>query len=469
MNQLRRANEYFGISKSDFEKSGAFNPVIGVDNLFFVDPLLLSKTTTPELKDGLVKVRKYFSEVITLLGFDDPKTDRKAWGKLILREVKGVGIGYGNKSDDGSAIGPQLAKRLVDTAKYLIQMGIKDPAIFEVMGLFEEDFGPDRLSDALIRILHKDLCRYTERVANELSIKDRITLRQYERSYSVPRHPFGKKPLLFIPADILRNLPLANNFEEICQMAAFNEELRGKFNDLIAVCFTGEKKKPSKSDIRGFLLGDKDRIHTIVQVYRSSAPNPYNFVTDPSGIDSWLEKARYFTKLNPIDLPAHPQEKDLEAIVQKIISAFKSFIETKGGWRSLYDDKLSILNESHAQHFFYATAMIYCELCDIDISPESNAGRGPVDFKLSKGSKEKIIVEIKLTSGAVLHGYKKQTRIYQECEEAKKSFYVVAQVTDKSKALDRILEMAEEEDDAGIQHPIIISIDGRKKPPASKG
>lgn len=251
-------------------------------------------------------------------------------------------------------------------------------------------------------------------------------------------------------------------------MAAFNEELRGKFNDLIAVCFTGEKKKPSKSDIRGFLLGDKDRIHTIVQVYRSSAPNPYNFVTDPSGIDSWLEKARYFTKLNPIDLPAHPQEKDLEAIVQKIISAFKSFIETKGGWRSLYDDKLSILNESHAQHFFYATAMIYCELCDIDISPESNAGRGPVDFKLSKGSKEKIIVEIKLTSGAVLHGYKKQTRIYQECEEAKKSFYVVAQVTDKSKALDRILEMAEEEDDAGIQHPIIISIDGRKKPPASK-
>ena len=86
------------------------------------------------MKDGLVKVRKYFSEVITLLGFDDPKTDRKAWGKLILREVKGVGIGYGNKSDDGSAIGPQLAKRLVDTAKYLIQMGIKEPAIFEVMG-----------------------------------------------------------------------------------------------------------------------------------------------------------------------------------------------------------------------------------------------------------------------------------------------------------------------------------------------
>jgi len=263
-NKLKRANEYFGVSDDIYKKTGAFNPVIGVDSLFFVDTLLLSKTSVPEIKDGLQEIRKYFSDIIILLKSNSEKARQQALGRLVLREVKGIGIGYGNASDDGSAIGPELAKRLLLTAEELIKIGIDNPAIFEVMGLFEEDFGPDRLSDGLIRILLKKLYKYSERVTGELSISETFIQKTYEHNYTLAKHPLKNGPLIFIPNDILRDLPIANNFDEISNLVNFNKELREKFNQIISPCFfvDNNKKKPSKSEIKKYLLEDKERIKT---------------------------------------------------------------------------------------------------------------------------------------------------------------------------------------------------------------
>lgn len=468
MHKLKRANEYFGVSESAYKKTGAFNPVIGIDSLFFVDPLLLSKSRVPEFKDALQEVRTYFSEIITLLNTKNERARLIAHKKLILKEVRGIGVGYGNESDDGSAIGPKLAKRLMLTAEELIEMGISDPAIFEVMGLFEEDFGPDRLSDALIRVLLKRVYTYSERIAKEINIRDTIIHKTYERDYFLAKHPFKNGPLLFIPEVILRDLPLANSFEEISMVSAFNEDLRRKFNAILAACFADRKKRPNKSEIKAYVLKTEERMQTIISAYRACNPDSYDFISDSEGRYLWLEKAKELVKLVPIIIPKKPKEKELEEIVKSIIHGFKNFIEMKGGWRSLYNDKNDVFNESHARHFFYATALLYCEYCDIDITPESNAGRGPVDFKLSKGHKNKIVVEIKLTTGNILQGYVKQTRIYEKSEDAKASYFVVVQVTWKSKALKRVLKMEVDEEKKGIRHPSVVVVDGRYKLSASK-
>jgi len=465
---LKRANEYFGVPLKKFEATGAFNPVIGIDSLFFVDPLLLNKARIPEFAQSLTKVREYFRISIALLELKNQKARLKAEKRLILREVKGIGIGYGNTSDDGSAIGPKLAQRLADTANELIEMGITDPAIFEVMGLFEEDFGPDRLSDALIRILLKDIYQYTARISKELGIKNLLLLRTYQGNYFLPEHPLKKgKPLIFLPRSILRDLPIANSYDEIASVAAFNEELRRKFNQIVAACFTG-KNKPKKSDFKNYLFSAKDKIETLIKVYQTCQPKPYNFGDDPSGLYFWPEKAEEIVAEEPLQIPEQVKSEDLENVVKKIINAFKKAIEKKGIWRSLYDNQMKPLNERHARHFFYATALLYCELTNIDISPESNAGQGPVDFKLSRGTAEKIIVEVKLTSGHVKQGYEKQTRAYQESEEAQSSYYVVIQVTAGSEPLSDILKLSQEEDKQNIKHPTVITVDGRERPSASK-
>ncbi len=468
MKTLQRAHEHLGVSEKAYERTGAFDPVIGVDSLFFVDPLLLSKTRVPEFKGGLEEVRGYFADVITLLQTRNARARATAHKKLTLKEVRGIGIGYGSESDDGSAIGPELARRLMVTAEELLQMGVSDPAIFEVMGLFEEDFGPDRLSDGLIRILLRRVYTYSARITKELKIKDTVLQKTYEQEYVLAKHPLKDEPLLFIPKNVLRDLPVANNFEEISFVASFNAELRKRFNAILAACFAGRKEKPKKSEIRQYLLEAKERIQTVVSAYETSSPAPYDFENDPSGLHLWLEKAQELVERIPLSIPDKPNKKELEKIVQDVIQGFKKFIETKGGWRSLYGNKKDPLNERHARHFFYATALLYCQKCDIDISPESNAGSGPVDFKLSAGHDEKIIVEVKLTSGHVRQGYEKQTRIYEESEEAKASYYVVVQVTEKSKVLEEVLRMEEEEEKEGKKHPTVIVVDGRERPSASK-
>ena len=467
MKTLKRASEYFNISQEVYKKTGAFDPVIGIDSLFFVDPLLLSKTDIPEFKNGLKEVRDHFSNVITLLKTGNEKARKYAHKELILREVQGIGIGYGNESDDGSGIGPKLAKRLMLTAEELIKMGISDSAIFEIMGLFEEDFGPDRLSDGLIRILLKRVYEYSQRLTKELGIKDTFTQSGYESSYILTKHPFKNGPLLFIPEGILRDLPLAQSFEEISMVAAFNEDLRKKFNSILAACFVGnDNKKPKKSEIRKYLLETKERIKTVVKVYESCSPEHYDFTNDPSGLYLWLEKAKEVVKQEPLEIPREIKQSDLDETTRKIIFAFKKAVEKNGIWKSLYY-KNKPLNESHARNFFYATAKLYCELCNIDITPESNAGQGPVDFKLSRGT-DKIVVEIKLTTGHVAQGYEKQTRAYEESEDAKVSYYIVVQVKEKSKPLERILKLSDEEDKEKKKHPIIITVDARKKLSASK-
>ena len=468
MKDLKRASEYFGISEDTYRKTAAFNPVIGVDSLFFVDPLLLSKTKVPEFKDALQEVRSYFSDVITLLRTKKDAARKVAHKKLILREVRGVGIGYGSETDDGSGIGPELARRLLVTAEELLEMGVSDPAIFEIMGLFEEDFGPDRLSDGLIRILLKRVYAFSDRLTKELKIKEIYTVKTYEKEYVVAKHPYKDGPLLFLPQSILRDMPVANSFDEISVVAAFNEDLRKKFNSILAAVFAGRKERPKKSEIKAYLLETKDRIQTIVSAYESCAPTAYDFEADPAGLHLWLEKAQELVSTIPLSLPKTPKANELDAIVREVIQGFKKFIETKGGWRSLYNDNMKILNESHARHFFYATALLYCQSCNIDISPESNAGSGPVDFKLSKGHSEKIVVEVKLTSGHVLQGYQKQTRIYEESEEAKASYYLVVQVTERSKALENVLEMEKVEEKKEKKHPTVIVVDGRERPSASK-
>jgi hypothetical protein len=467
--QISRINEHFQIDQDTFEKTGCFNAVIGVDRPFFLDPTLLEETTIPEFRDAKANLDQFFSNVLTLIATNHVRGIVQARRLMTLREIRGVGIGYGARTDDGSAIGKRLAERLVTSAQQLLQMGFNDPAIFHLMGLFEEDFGPDRISDAMINILQDSIYAYTARVAGELGIpctRSVVTLRT-RQTFVLPEHPSGNKPLVLVPQSLLRDIPIALTPEEIPDVAAYNEELREQFNRLLAPILA-RTKRPTKHDIRSYLFENPERITTLLKGYKASHPPHYDFEKDPSGLQRWLDESSDAVKEVPVDVPTEiATEADVLAVVDSIIKAFKRFIETKGGWRGLYDEKYNRLHEEHACLLFYAMALKYCADSNIDISPQSNAGQGPVDFKLSRGT-SKVVVEMKLTSGNVRQGYEKQTGIYQSSEDAQHAYFVVVQVTDTSKALDDVIKQAEQEDKDEVKHPELVVVDGRPKESASK-
>lgn len=89
---------------------------------------------------------------------------------------------------------------------------------------------------------------------------------------------------------------------------------------------------------------------------------------------------------------------------------------------------------------FYGIADAYCDANNIDLSRECNAGRGPVDFKLSRGAIDKVIVEVKLTSNNQLkHGVSKQVPIYMEQEKTYKAIYLIID-TGHEKALENFIK-----------------------------
>jgi hypothetical protein len=160
-----------------------------VDTHLFVDPLLLNTAKTPELSNSRQRVEKHYAEILLLLSKSEKREDR-AWRgaqqRLIFRELPGTSIGYAAKSDDGRGIGRVLGNRLLESASQIIKLGISDPVIFELLGLFEEDFGADRLSDMTIRIIRQDLYEYTDRVCKELALRNLARLKTTEETYEVP-------------------------------------------------------------------------------------------------------------------------------------------------------------------------------------------------------------------------------------------------------------------------------------------
>jgi hypothetical protein len=116
---------------------------------------------------------------------------------------------------------------------------------------------------------------------------------------------------------------------------------------------------------------------------------------------------------------------------------------------------------------FFGIANAYCEANDLDISRESNGGRGPVDFKFSKGYELRVVVEVKLTSNnSLLHGLKEQLVTYAKAEKTNRGVYLV--IDNGGATEKRLKEFNEAVDASKAEGFEVIFVDGTPKKTASK-
>src|SRR3989338_5796457 len=237
---MKTLSDYLQIDASEFEKLHILDTFIDIDTNLFGDPLLVKNIDIVEFSDSRKNLEGYFAKIIKLLSVST-KEDGIAWRVarklLIFQEVRGVAIGYGKRSSNGSGVGMYLANKLIKRGYELVQLGIKDPEVFELIGLFEEGFGADRLSDMTIKILKHDFYTFTENAVKRLGIKKVVQLKTEKRIYTLPRHPNGKHGIIFLPKNILKDLPVAVSWADIDNLVAFNSQLRAKLNALIGDVF----------------------------------------------------------------------------------------------------------------------------------------------------------------------------------------------------------------------------------------
>ncbi len=100
----------------------------------------------------------------------------------------------------------------------------------------------------------------------------------------------------------------------------------------------------------------------------------------------------------------------------------KDVIENKDGYRFFYIRGKPLKRESDLQILYrlrwFATSF--------DVNRETNNGRGPVDFKVSKGSADKTLVEFKLANNKKLaQNLEHQVKVYEAANNTSKSIKVI--------------------------------------------
>jgi hypothetical protein len=465
--------EYVKVDPHTFEATGAFDAILDVDSRLFIDPHLLRVTDASELQQSYTKVTKRFTDVLHVLQNSKSGTDvfwRQANRLFSFPEVKGLCIGYSSAGTSGSGMGLQLRAQILKTAKEIVDAGITDPEIFELIGLLEEGIGADRISDMVGRLILEDLLTYSERIFSQLNVKG-ITFKYEDRTFKIPANPFNAQPIVLLPRDILRDLPIARSWDDIDRVCAYNERLRSKVNRIIGHTWKAATRL-RKHQLRQVLVNEPEVLRDLIQCYKEKPAARYDFTTDPSGEVIWYNASRDHASRFPLplQLPAPPSLDDVHRAVIEICNGFKDLIENNNLSALLYCDHRNPKHESAAQLLFFGIADAHCKANNLDLSPEANSGRGPVDFKVSSGYDCRVVVETKLTTnGRLIHGFETQLAEYQKAENTNKSAYVVIDVLGGSKIrVNRLKRLIRENTDTGIRVPDVVFVNAIPKASASK-
>jgi hypothetical protein len=465
--------QQFGVDPKLFADLGIFDPILNADTNLFIDPLLLQQSHyTAFSKDAVACFEKFFGDMIVLLESSTDFGDiswRNADRRFTFKEPRETCLGYSDSTIHGNAIGPKLRARVMRTAKHIIQLGINNTKLFALLGLLEEGIGADRISDLTTHAIKSALIRFNVSILPKLKIRT-TEFRIGNQNVSLVSNPFEAKeptPVLLVPTDILRELPIANDWSEIGEAAQENSELRDRVNETIGEIWLIRTKK-EKDKAREAMLGSRKAFQAVLDAVDETKKLPYDPKADPEGHYLWRRCISEFAKNFPLKIkpPQHRSLAELERIVDIIIKTFIDLIENKGQWFHLWQNG-EPRHERAAQRLFFAIAEVYCKANNLDVSPETNSGGGPVDFKFSSGYDARVLVEVKMSRGRVVHGYRTQLEIYKQAESTSRGKYLVVDVGRMGKKLDEIYRIRNARVAEGVRASDIFIADGSKKLSAS--
>ena len=151
---------------------------------------------------------------------------------------------------------------------------------------------------------------------------------------------------------------------------------------------------------------------------------------------------------------------------KKIIDSYKCWVEYHRGWEviQLVDSQK---REKAVQHTIHLAATEFLEKSNWDLSPETDSGRGPVDFKISRGS-DKTVIEVKLTSNnQCVHGLEVQIEEYAKAEATDKKVFVLVNTGQGENQVEAVKKKREEMLSEGKNPAEVVVIDARLKKAAS--
>ena len=199
-------SQQFGVPKAHIDKAGFLDPLLNADTKLFIDPLLLRHSTNTTLKTkGVAAFRKRTADIVSLLMATSTNSG-PAWTAALrlldLHERRETCLGYGGAGTSGSSRPDSLKARILNTTRDIVNIGVNNPEIIGLMGILEDDVGPDTISDmttnSLLGVLQEmtlEFCKkYTIPTAQFILGPDRyeLPINPLVNGHGFPAGPQGR-------------------------------------------------------------------------------------------------------------------------------------------------------------------------------------------------------------------------------------------------------------------------------------
>lgn len=465
-------SKYFKVPPTALAAAGLIDPFVDVDVPLFIDPVLLENSGHQSIATTAVqRFRKHFEILVRMLAISQKEGDaawKAARSQLDLSEPPENGLGYGGTNRSGNSRPEDIREAILRTSKEIITLGANDPEMISLMGFFEENVGPDTISDMTTTVIMDDLAEITETFCKAHS----VPLSSFDvcPKYGLPRFVDSKRksvPIILVPTDIVRDLPIANDWSDIERAAMENTRIRERVNRLlggIAAPTIAERKAAMRSTALGSAADFDFFLAAVKGNVNNYDPNldalGYYRLKDilANGFADLKQAAAYNLKLGA---------GEILRVVNDTIALFKRHVEAGNLWEELWVNGKP-KKERASQLIYYAIADSFCKANDVDISPEAHMGGGPIDFKFSSGYSARVLVEMKRSGGTVVHGYGKQLEFYKTAAQTDFAVFVVVDYGDGGNKIAEIMSLREQRLKNRERASEIVVIDASPKASASK-
>ena len=482
--------DYLGLDQRTFDEYGALNVSVVNDLPLFIDPFLLFNSEKDEyrqLHELIIQYLVFLRDKAAAGSVDDDLL--RIW--YCFPEVKQNWLGFSVSGNGGAGLGMEFARALhANLHKVFSDFGgekITQGSHLEKVCLIRGGIGRDNISDFTTNLIKEFLCEYTQAFALQHLRSDqtkKVLVNKVRFNYDMEVWLRKEYVLPWIdgdyviltPKDILtrddnwiNRTDLIARFEYI-PISIPDTELRTQvFHYFSRVLARPRDREPNKRERDDAAASTLLQFPQLIDYYIKLKEETGGEVTDISSEKVVATELLFIDQLRKLQnilreaTPFYSSGRTTYDETHKRLGYLKDVIENKGGHRIFYHDGKPIEREKDLQ--------ILCRLVwfgtPSDVSAEANDGRGPVDYKISRGAGDKTLVEMKLAKNSQLErNLERQVPIYQAASDAKHAIKVIIFFSKEEES--RMNGILDKLGILGHRDVVLIDARGDNKPSGSK-
>jgi hypothetical protein len=443
--------DFFGVAPALLEEYGAFDVSLVNDLPLFIDPFLLFNSENlvyQELHEEVIRYLRFLRDKARPGSRD--RGELRAW--YHFKEVKQNWLGFSLVGNQGSGLGPEFAQALHDNLGTIFnnfgQEQVTRSSHLEKVCLVDEGVGRDNVSDFTTCLIKGYLLEYSQTFAVTFLRPEQRGTFPVERarfnydteSWEVGRYElpaYGDDFVLLTPKDMLTRddtwisrRDFISGFERVVSAVA-DDQLRALLNNYLYSRLSRDRKQTARERdaekrraIAGAIIAHPEVIEYYIQQREASGEQAIAVSAKKvEETEAWLvDQVRAFVVSHLAGTAFYTQPGDTYEEARSRVLFLKHVLEDQDGYRLFYHKGQPVEREADFQRLFklvwYATPS--------DVNSEVNNGRGPIDFKVSRGSADRSLVEFKLAKNPQLQrNLEKQVAIYEAASGADRSLKVI--------------------------------------------